>query len=418
MDAGSANGTYVGDRKAVTWTTLRDGEEVRFGGARFVFRSGNVFGARALSNLAVHKRISGLRSVMILVVAGLVSGFAVAQYFLYRSYQLRVASSRSASTAQLKEGPRPSASVRTPIKDATAVGLPSTTAPASGPDWLRTLNFWRAMAGVTPVRDEPDAVRGATAHARYMVKNYLARNPETPHHEEPSNPWYSPEGADAAAKGAEYGPGRGSLKPASYEVEGWMDGAFHRLGLIARNLAAASYGHYCESGVCAEVLVEDSPKADTDPLWFGTFPEPVMFPSSGTTLPSKYATLISEEWPEPLSCPGYTRPVGYPITLQFDSRFVPKLASFALSRDRSPTDVCGYDSTSYANSDQGWQAWGRDVLRGNGAVVLIPREPLRAGATYTVTVNVQAQSDPFNFGSRSPFADQMRTYTWSFSLAS
>jgi hypothetical protein len=36
------------------------------------------------------------------------------------------------------------------------------------------------MAGLAPVRDDPDALLGATAHARYVVKNYLAKIPQTP----------------------------------------------------------------------------------------------------------------------------------------------------------------------------------------------------------------------------------------------
>jgi hypothetical protein len=102
-----------------------------------------------------------------------------------------------------------------------------------------------------------------------MVKNDLAGNPGTPHHEEPINPWYTPEGAKAAPNGEEYGLGTVAPKSSIYEIEGWMDGAFHRMGILARDLTAAGYGTYCESGVCAEVLVLDSQsQANTDPMWF------------------------------------------------------------------------------------------------------------------------------------------------------
>jgi len=417
-DNGSTNGTYVGDQKAIIWIALHDGEEIRFGGARFVFRSGNVTGARIVS-VPARSRSSGLRTAIVLAAVGLVTGFAATQYFLYRSYRRDAASSRLASTMHWKESPHASANVPASINTAAAAVIASagTTTLGAPPDWLRELNHWRAMAGVATVRVDSDAVHGATAHAQYMVKNYLAGRPETPHYEEPSNHWYTPEGAKAASSGDEYGPGRGPLSSASSDVDGWMGGAFHRLSLIERDLTAAGYGHYCESDVCAEVLGLDSPsRAHPNPAWFGEFPEPVMFPSNNTKLPSKFATLILGEWPEPLSCAGYGRPAGYPITLQFDFRFVPTLLSFSLVRNGTAAQACGYDATSYLNPDPGTQTWGRDVLKGEGAVVLIPREPLQPRATYTVTVNAQAQRDPFNWGSRAHFADQTRSYTWSFSL--
>lgn len=274
------------------------------------------------------------------------------------------------------------------------------------------------MAAAAPVREDSSAVPGARAYARYIVKNYLVRNPQTPHHEDPSNPWYTEEGAKAASKSDVYGPGPRATRSATFDIDGWMDGAFHRLTLIDRDVDAAAYGDYCEAGICAQVLVLDThSKRDTDPAWFGEFPEPLMFPSNGTTLPAKFATLIAGEWPDPLSCAGYSRPVGYPVTLQFDYRFVPKILSFTLSRDGTPVVVCGYDSTDYENPVQAAKIWARSVLSGRGALVLIPREPLKPGATYTVTVKVQARSDPFNWGSPSSFAGQMRSYTWSFSVA-
>jgi hypothetical protein len=255
------------------------------------------------------------------------------------------------------------------------------------------------MAGVPPVAEDGNFLKGASAHARYMVKNYLARNPKTPHREEPTNPWYTDEGAKAAPKAAEVGPG--SQQSPSVSIDWWMDAPLHRLGLIARDLRMAAYGHYCEGDICAWTLVLDSrAQADTDPLWFGEVPDPVMFPANATTIPSNLSVLIVGEWPEPLSlsCSGYRRPNGFPITLQFDQRFVPRLLSFALTRNGASVDACGYDSTSYENVNLPTQNWARGGVKGRAAVVLIPREPLNRGAKYTVTINVEEQNDPFGWG--------------------
>jgi len=402
IDLESTNGTFINGRRVNGPTLVTRGDEVRFGTARFAF----------LQSPATHElsnRISATTKLLLLLVTSAL-GFAVTQHFINRSLTKRLAeeSHGQANVAPRHEREAPRA---TP-------SAPPIIPFDGGPDWLRDLNHWRMMAGVPQIREDANAVRGATAHARYMVKNYLAGNPDTPHHEEPSNTWYTPEGAKAAPNGDEYGPGPGPLKSPTYDIDGWMDGSFHRLGLIERNLRAAGYGHYCESGVCGEVLVQNSrSQADADPAWLGEFPSPVMFPSSAATLPAELTSLIYGEWPEPLSCPGYARPAGYPVTLQFDPRFVPKLVSFTLSRNGASAQVCGYDSTNYANPDQATQAWGRDVLKGQGAIVLIPKEPLELGATYTVRVDIQGQSDPWGWGSESPFAGQTRRYEWSFSVA-
>lgn len=422
VDLESTNGTAVNHRPVRNPTLLARGDELSFGAARFVF-------LESPDTRELTRRIS-LTGLLAVMAAVFVTTFAVTEYFINRSllqkFTIPFSSHTDVSKRPAIGGDASVSASRSLSPDKPAVVRPvlPTVTPLStdsGPDWLRELNHWRTMAGVPLVRDDSYEIRGATAHARYMVKNYLAGNPETPHHEAPSNPWYTPEGGKVAPKGDEYGPGTGSLKSPIYDVDGWTDGAFHRLGLLARDLTAASYGDYCENKVCASVLVLDLHQdSDTDPTWFGKFPEPVMFPSNGATLPETQTTLISDEWPEPLSlsCTGYSRPAGYPITLQFDGRFVPKLLSSGLTRDGVAVPVCGYASDSYTNSDGATQEWGRGVLKGEGAIVLIPREPLKPGAIYTVTVNVQGEADPFGWGSTSPFAGQTRSYTWFFSLAS
>ena len=97
IDRESSNGTFVGDRKATKWIALRDGQELRFGGARFVFRSGKPYPARTTSDLPVRERASKLRAIIVLVVAGLVIGFAATQYLIYRSYRHQEALSHNAS---------------------------------------------------------------------------------------------------------------------------------------------------------------------------------------------------------------------------------------------------------------------------------------------------------------------------------
>ncbi len=88
LDRQSSNGTYVEDRKAIEWTTLRDGQELRFGAARFVFHAGQTFSGSGTDATSMRLgRVSRLRTVIVLILLGLTVGFAAAQYFFYRSYQ-------------------------------------------------------------------------------------------------------------------------------------------------------------------------------------------------------------------------------------------------------------------------------------------------------------------------------------------
>ena len=74
----------------------------------------------------------------------------------------------------------------------------SSTSPPSPPpeNWLDAVNYYREMAGLPAVSENTTYSQGDWYHARYMVKNdYIG------HSEDPANPWYTVEGAQAAAAG-------------------------------------------------------------------------------------------------------------------------------------------------------------------------------------------------------------------------
>jgi len=88
IDCQSTNGTYIGDRKATQWITLRDNQEVRFGGARFIFHTGQGLNRHDTSVSSTGQlRASRLRLLIVLVLIGLIVGFAVTQYYSYRTLQ-------------------------------------------------------------------------------------------------------------------------------------------------------------------------------------------------------------------------------------------------------------------------------------------------------------------------------------------
>ena len=100
------------------------------------------------------------------------------------------------------------------------------------------------------------------------------------------------------------------------------------------------------------------------------------------------------------SCPDFQSPVGLPITIQLGKWIEPKVTHHTLIKDGRELEHCIFDATTYKNRDPSELNLVRNILQGNGAVVLFPRRPLEAGATYNVAITIDE-----------------KTYAWSFSVA-
>jgi pSer/pThr/pTyr-binding forkhead associated (FHA) protein len=91
VDANSSNGTFVGDtRVTVQPAGLADGQEVRFGGAKFVFRETPITPNQAEERRALPPRKQSalsLRTASAFVLLAFVVGFAVMQYLSYLNYK-------------------------------------------------------------------------------------------------------------------------------------------------------------------------------------------------------------------------------------------------------------------------------------------------------------------------------------------
>ncbi|NOR83482.1 MAG: hypothetical protein GQ526_08325, partial [Ardenticatenales bacterium] len=105
------------------------------------------------------------------------------------------------------------------------------------------------------------------------------------------------------------------------------------------------------------------------------------------------------ENPDPLtSCPGYTAPAGLPIILQIGAgELSPSVSSHSLKEGDTELEHCTLDETTYVNPNPDLQRLGRSTLNSRDAVVIIPREPLAPGGTYTVSVTVNGQTITWSF---------------------
>jgi len=104
--------------------------------------------------------------------------------------------------------------------------------------------------------------------------------------------------------------------------------------------------------------------------------------------------MVDSEFPDPLAaCPGYSLPVGFPITVQLGASVRVQLESYSLEDEtiHRKVEACGFDAQTYPDF------YGRKVLSNYGAIVLIPREPLASDHEYRVSVN-----------------SQRSTYNWTF----
>ncbi len=403
-DLNSTNGTFINGERVRLAITIKDGDELRFGPARFVFLDERVPLARSVGVGAGTKPRRSVTKAVAIVVVFFAAGFVIAEYLTDRdrvNETLRDVTGRLAGrAAPAHRVPAPGttaapAATGSIVPDNAAESSPETQAVPAEPEWLARVNYYRAMVKLPPVTEEPALSDGDLKHARYLVENYLgsgrsgAELGDAAHQEDASRPWYTPEGF-IAAQSSDVAYGCTPFK-AQDEIDGWVSGPFHRLSVMNPGLRSAGFGSYTK-GDCWAAALDVHLVAESRPLT-----HPVEFPPDGATIPLPFE---KGEWPDPLtSCPGYTAPTGLPVTIAFGLGADVRLSAHSLTEGGRPIEYCAFDATTYANPDSFAEDRGRNVLKGFGAAVLIPREPLRPGANYAVSMTVGGE-----------------TYAWSFAV--
>lgn len=407
-DLESTNGIRVNGRRVSGSRPLTPGDELEVGAVRF-----------AVMNSPRRGTVVALRAVAATVVVLMLVGFGVTEYLRIRGIVFSPTIAPPPPTTGAPESPArfappAPAAVADGASEAPPVSVttdkenpPGGPAPegAEGSGWFQTLNHYRTLCGLNPVREDTPLSAGGFAHARYLVKNSSALikagtlGPEM-HTEERDMPWYSIEGLRAARSGDVeqwWGPEPGSRPPSSWAIDEWIASTWHRMWILNPRLREVGYGEYCEGGTCVAVLdvLSRLGRAGFAPA---SAPAPIEFPPGGAAM---RLNRLGDEWPDPLSsCAGYTSPSGLPITLQLGSMVPARLSAYSLTRgaDRQMLEACGFDASSYVNSSSADQSRAREILSELGAVVVIPREPLAPG-DYTVEMTVNGHS-----------------YTWQFSI--
>jgi hypothetical protein len=400
-DLQSTNGTFVNGKRIRQPVAIKPGDEIGFGATKFTMVAGN-------SALLASRPHPSRR--MIIAAVG-IAGFGLMGFLVTRALEV----GRSArQPAAIAPSAKPSAAApviaeREPAESAAAVESPTPeAADNSSPAWLKHLNEFRASVGLMPVNSDSRLSDGDRKHATYILKNF-ATELQTgglggeAHTEDPSRPFYTPEGAEAA-RTSNVG-GRGSTRgtspdPEGWAIDGWMAGPFHRISLLSPLLHDVGFAAACDEHSCVALLNVLS-GADPLPSVAEPLAHPILYPPDGGTVPVDMAALDTE-WPTPVSgCDGYAFPVGLPITVQLGPMVDAELDSFSFSReDGSELPACGFDANSYRNPVEDDRRRVVAGLRSQGAIVIVPRQPLEPGARYDVLATVNGSD-----------------YKWSFAIA-
>jgi len=255
--------------------------------------------------------------------------------------------------------------------------------------WLDRVNFYRAMASLPPVAEDPVLSGAVLQHARYMVTHDEVR-----HSEDRRGPWATPEGAAAAAVSNLAG-STSAFETDSWAVDAWMQAPFHALGILDPALQQVGFGiHRARDGriqTAAGLDVIRGRGAAPAALAY-----PIVWPANGSTVPLAKHT---GEYPDPLaSCQGYELPAGLPVIVQLGSGGeVPNVTGSWFVDGTRPLDHCIFDEGSYRNRDAVQQRLGRSILRSRNAIVLIPRKPLTPGTPYRTVVEVNGRLIDWTF---------------------
>jgi cardiolipin synthase A/B len=269
---------------------------------------------------------------------------------------------------------------------------PTPPPPPSGA-WLDHVNSFRALVNLPNVTENPEWSDGDWKHSRYMVKNDFVG-----HTEDSTNLWYTPEGLLAAQKGNVF-VSSSTATTDTDAIDWWMSAPFHAVAVLDPALQQVGFGSYREAdGGWQMGATLDVARGQ------GTIPAttifPIAYPGDGKISPLR--SFGGEEWPDPLtSCPGYSAPTGLPIILQIGpGNVTPAVTAHALLQDTTLLEHCLFDETSYINPTESTRTTGRNILNSRDAIVLIPKQPLTPGATYTVSITANGQ-----------------TYIWSFTIS-
>jgi hypothetical protein len=220
----------------------------------------------------------------------------------------------------------------------------------------------------------------------------MVENNVITHYETVGNPWYTIDG-DAAGRNSNIYVSSTTSTQDVEAIDFWMQAPFHALGMTDPRLTQTGFGSYRKITAGWQMAASvDVLHGNT--LASGLYGKPVYFPGDGSTEP--LTVYGGGEFPDPLQgpCAGYVVPTGLPVFIQIGGNVATAAGVVhTIVGSNNPgvqLENCVLDSSTPNVGAN---------LTYRGGVVLIPRQPLQNGVTYTVTLTVNAL-----------------LYTWSFTV--
>jgi uncharacterized protein YkwD len=288
----------------------------------------------------------------------------------------------------------PPAPTDTPLPTETPLPPPTNT-PIAIPQssWLAYINQFRQIAHLPAVTENLDFTAGSAWHSSYMVVN----DAPIAHSEDPGNDLFAEIGDEAARNGNIFATTQTEAR-FNWAVNFWFSAPFHALPLLDPRLETIGYGDFVgDSGTFKMAAVTDVRSGIGELPASVTYP--VFYPGDGSQ--TWIVRLSMLEWPDPYAnCPGYQRPTGPAIILQLGTgELTPQVTAVAFINGDKVLESCTFNETNYVNDNVYAQEAGRSILDARDAIVMIPREQLIVGQTYSVFVTANGE-----------------TYTWSFEV--
>ena len=215
-----------------------------------------------------------------------------------------------------------------------------------------------------------------------MVKTGLVT-----HYEDPTNPYYTAAGNDAAQNSNIFVSSTTATTD-SQSIDWWMGAPFHAMAMMDPRLSVTGFGSYRDSTASPWQMGAAVDTGHGNSNATGMYALPTFFPGNGSTEP--LTSYSGNEFPDPQQgCPGYS---GLPIFIEIGGNVMTTAGPHSLTVNGSVLNTCTIDSNNTTFTS---------YLKWRGAVILMPQQPLQNGATYVVTLTVNNVP-----------------YTWSFSVGS
>ena len=252
---------------------------------------------------------------------------------------------------------------------------------------LKTLNELRAAHNLEPVTLDSENTLGNWLHARYVAENGVGG-----HTQDPDMPWYTPEGASAAARSNVSWISRKSIH-SDWPVTTYIDAPFHLFSLLRPTAESIRVGeYYSEAHDRSASTLQVTTRGDWPAGKIVTFPSPEF---ELTVL-----TYSGGEWPSPTApCPNYgtNERAGTPIFALYGRNNRPNITRVRLTENGRQVEHCYYTEAEYTNADAEAEDRGRNILEGYGGVIIVPKTSLAPNSNYKVSIHHSDGKTEWNF---------------------